>query len=434
MPEVSAHRGTIFHYGDKANLQNAAETYEYFADGMLIIENGKVVAVGEASKLLKELPDGVEPVDHGKRIIMPGFVDTHAHSPQTTAIAAYGEQLLEWLNDYIFPSEAKFSDPVFARTGAAFFLDELLRNGTTTAAIYSSSHKEATDILFQEAEARSMRIIAGKTLMDRNAPKELQDTPESAYEDSKALIEKWHGRGRLSYAISPRFAPTSTKKELEVAKRLMDEYPNMYMQTHLAENLKEVELVRSLFPESKDYLDVYDQYGLLGKRSIFGHCVHLSDREFLRIAETGSVTSWCPTSNFFLGSGIFDYARAKNLNAMVTLATDLGAGTSFSMLATLNEAYKGSAIRAETKLSSFDAFYLITLGASRSLSLEHAIGNFSQGKEADFVVLDPECTPLMSYRMDYTKNLADQLFVLMMLGDDRTVAKTYIAGKEFISK
>ena len=434
MTTITAHRGSVFHYKDDANIQNTSDSYEYFEDGMLIVEDGKVVAAGEAPKLMETLPDGTTLVDHGDLLIMPGFVDTHAHTPQTAAIAAYGEQLLEWLKGYIFPSEEKFADPVHARTGAAFFLDELLRNGTTTASLYSSSHKEATDILFQEAEARNMRIIAGKSLMDRDVPEDLRDTPDSAYEDSKELIEKWNGKGRLLYAITPRFAPTSTKEELEAAGRLMREYPDLYMQTHLAENLHEVELVKSLFPDSKDYLDVYDHYGLLGKRSIFGHSIHLSDREFMRIAETGSVTAWCPTSNFFLGSGIFDYARAKSMNAMVGLGTDVSGGTSFSMLATLNEAYKGSAIRAETKLSSFEAFYLITYGGARALSLENSIGNFSPGKEADFVVLDLESTPLLRYRMDYTKTLAERLFVLMMLGDDRAVAKTYVAGLEHVSK
>ncbi len=434
MTTITAHRGSVFHYKDDANLQNAADSYEYFEDGMLIVESGKVVAAGEAPNLMKSLPDGTKLVDHGDQLIMPGFIDTHAHAPQAAAIAGYGEQLLEWLKGYIFPSEEKFSDPVYARTGAAFFLDELLRNGTTTASLYSSSHKEATDILFQEAESRNMRIIAGKSLMDRDVPEDLRDTPDSAYEDSKELIEKWNGKGRLLYAITPRFAPTSTKEELEAAGRLMKEYPDLYMQTHLAENLHEVELVKSLFPDSKDYLDVYDHYGLLGKRSIFGHSIHLSDREFQRIAETGSVTAWCPTSNFFLGSGIFDYARAKRMNTMVGLGTDVGGGTSFSMLATLNEAYKGAAIRAETKLSAFDAFYLITYGGARALSLENSIGNFSPGKEADFVVLDLESTPLLRYRIDHAKTLAERLFVLMILGDDRAVAKTYVAGAEHVYK
>jgi guanine deaminase len=434
MSGISAHRGAVFHYRDDATLLNTEQSHEFFADGLLIIEDGKVVAAGPAKDLLDRVPGNVEPVNHGNRLIVPGFVDAHAHAPQTAAIGAYGEQLLEWLHGYIFPSEARFADPAYARAGIAFFLDELLRNGTTTAAIFSSSHRVATDILFEEAQQRSMRIIAGKMLMDRNAAEELLDSPESAYEDSKKLIEKWNGRDRLLYAITPRFAPTSTSAELESAGRLMQEYPDLYMQTHLAENLREVELVHKLFPDTKDYLDVYDRYGLLGRRSIFGHSIHLSDREFARIAETGSVACWCPTSNFFLGSGIFDYARAKRMEAMVAMGTDVSAGTSFSMLATLNEAYKGSAVRAETKLSALDAFYLITFGAARALSLQDRIGNFVSGKEADFLVLDLECTPLMRYRMDHTETLAERLFVLMMLGDDRCVARTYVAGREWVPK
>lgn len=432
MPGISAHKGALFHFRDDATLQNTADTSEYIEDGLLIIEDGKITAAGPAAELLKTLPDGVTAIDHDDLLLMPGFIDAHAHSPQTSAIGAYGEQLLEWLQGYIFPSEEKFSNPEYARAGTAFFLDELLRNGTTSAAVFSSSHKLATDILFEEAESRGMRIIAGKTMMDRNGPDALLDTPESAYSDSRELIEKWHGRGRLMYAVSPRFAPTSTPEQLEVAGQLVREYPNLYMQTHLAENVHEVELVRRLFPDAKDYLDIYDRFGLLGRQSVFGHAIHLSDREFGRIAETGSVAAWCPTSNFFLGSGIFDYARAKRMDAMVALATDVSAGTSFSMLATLNEAYKGTAVRAETKLSALDAFYLVTYGAARALSLQDRIGNFVPGKEADFIAVNLNSTPLMQYRMRTADSLAEKLFVLMTLGDDRCIEKTYVAGKAHI--
>ncbi|MFZ5425672.1 MAG: guanine deaminase [Thermodesulfobacteriota bacterium] len=428
MPTVTAHRGAIFHFREDADTANAQTAYEHFEDGILLVEDGRVAGTGPAGAMLERLPEGAPVVDHGRRIIMPGFIDAHCHAPQTGAMASYGEQLLEWLQDYIFPAEAAFADPEHARRAYRFFLDELLRNGTTTAMAYSTSHASAADILFEEALGRSMRFITGKTMMDRNAPDNILDTARSGYEESRALMEKWHGRGRLGYAVTPRFAPTSTPEQLEAAGRLLAEVPGLRMQTHLSENRDELDWVKRLFPQARDYLDVYDRFGLLGPGSVFGHCIHLSDRELDRMAGTGSVACWCPTSNLFLGSGMFDLARARRHGVRVAIATDVGAGTSLSMLATLGEAYKTAAAFG-TSLSPFEAFHMITLGNARALNLDGFIGNFSPGREADFVVLDPAATPILAHRAGRASSLSDTLFALMMLGDDRAVAATYVAGQ-----
>jgi len=433
MTAISAHRGRIFHFTEHASLQTAHLDWEYIEDGLLLVQDGVVLETGAAARLLPALPEGLQPVEHGRRLLMPGFIDAHCHAPQTGAIAGYGEQLLQWLQNYIFPEEARFADPAYADAGNAFFLDELLRNGTTTAAVYGSSHKAATESLFSQAHARNMRLIAGKTLMDRDAGPEVLDTPESAYADSRALMHAWHGKGRLAYAVTPRFLPSCSAAEMQAAGRLLRENPEIYMQTHLSENLAEIRLVAELFPESRGYLDAYDSFGLLGRRSLFGHCIHLSDDEFQRMAETGCVACWCPDSNAFLGSGIFDLVRARRFGLHVALASDVSAATSFSMLAIMAMAYKVTALRTETRLSPFEAFYLATLGAARALCLEDRIGCFARGREADFIVLDPECTPLLAYRLERARSLEDELFVLMMLGDDRAVAATYLAGEPALS-
>ncbi len=432
MSDVCAHRGALLHFKDNATLQNAATNYEYFEDGVLLVEGGRIKAVGAAASLLDALPEGVPVVDHGERLITPGFVDAHCHAPQTGAIAGYGEQLLEWLENYIFPEEGRFADPAYAHAGNGFFLDELLRNGTTTAAMYSSSHRDATEDLFAQAYARGVRAVIGKTLMDRNATPETMDTPESAAADSKELIARWHGKGRLRYGLTPRFLPACSPAEMELVGRLKREHPDVYIQTHLSENVNEVALVKRLYPEAVDYLDAYDRFGVLSERTLFGHCIHCSDREFSRMAETGSVACWCPDSNAFLGSGIFDLARATRMGVRVALASDLAASTSVSMLSILSQAYKVTALRGDTQLSSFQGFYLITLGGANALGVDDAIGNFAPGKEADFVTLDPACTPLMRYRMTRSRSLQDKLFVYMMLGDDRAVASTYVAGAQAV--
>jgi guanine deaminase len=422
-----AYRAAIIHsIADPADVAVEA-SYEYFEDGLMLVENGKILALGTAEDLLGTLTDDVEIVSYQDALITAGFIDTHIHLPQTGMVGSYGEQLLDWLNTYVFPCEKQFEDPEHSAQVADIFLKELLRNGTTTALVFGSRHKESVEALFSAAEKLNLRLIAGKVMMDRNAPNYLVDTAESSYVDSKALIERWHGKGRLHYAVTPRFAPTSTPEQLTLAGQLLTEYPDLYMQTHISENLKEVEWVKALFPERKNYLDVYDHFNLLGERSVFAHGVHLCDQECERLAETGSAIAFCPTSNFFLGSGLFNLPMAEKHKVNVGLGTDVGAGTSFSLLHTLNEAYKVMQLQG-AKLSPFKSLYLATLGGARALRLEDKIGNLQPGSEADFVVLDFNATPLLSYRMSQATSIEEQLFVLMTLGDDRTVSETYSAG------
>ena len=425
---ICAYRASILHFLDDPDVVPLEESYQYFEDGVLVVEDGYVLRVGEAEALLAELGDEVELSTYANALIVPGFIDSHIHYPQTEIVAAYGEQLLEWLETYTFPAEARFKDPVHARAIAEVFLDELLRAGTTTALVFGTVHKASVEAFFEASEARGLRMIAGKVLMDRNAPDYLLDTPESAYEDSKALIETWHNRGRARYAVTPRFSPTSSPEQLRKAGQLLQEFPDVYMHTHLSENENEVAWVKELFPECDGYLDTYDQAGLLGRRSIFAHCLHLSDGEWDRLAETRSNIAFCPTSNLFLGSGLFPLSRAVKQKVRVGMGTDIGGGTSFSILQTLNEAYKVLALQGE-KLSPFKGFYLATLGSAQALDLADVIGNFETGKEADFVVLDKRCTPLMDFRMRHCKDLFEELFVFAMLGDDRAIRSTYAAGQ-----
>nr|WP_024307769.1 guanine deaminase [Pseudomonas sp. P818] len=421
-----AYRAAILHSLADPAVVGVEQSYEYFEDGILLIENGKVAQVGAAAELLPKLA-GVEITEYRDALITPGFIDTHIHYPQTGMIASYGEQLLDWLNTYTFPTERQFEDKAHASDVAAIFLKELLRNGTTTALVFGSVHPQSVDAFFEQADKLNLRMIAGKVLMDRNAPDYLTDTAESGYAESKALIERWHGKGRLHYAVTPRFAPTSTPEQLELAGKLLGEYPDLYMHTHLSENRKEIEWVKELFPERKGYLDVYDHHKLIGPRAVFAHGVHLCDDECKRLAETGSAVAFCPTSNLFLGSGLFDLNKLEVHGVRVGLGTDVGAGTSFSQLQSLNEAYKIMQLQGK-KLDPFKSLYLATLGGANALYLDDKLGNFLPGKDADFLVLDYNATPLMSYRMQQAKSLEERLFALTMLGDDRAVKETFAAG------
>jgi len=423
----TAYRAAILHsIADPAEVGIEA-SYEYFADGVLLVEDDLIKAVGPAERLLPTLGD-IELIEYENALITPGFIDTHIHFPQTGMVGAYGEQLLDWLNNYTFPCESQFGDKAHADQVAEIFLAELLRNGTTTALVFASMHPESVNALFEAAERLNLRLITGKVMMDRNAPDYLTDTADSSYAQSKALIERWHGKGRLHYAVTPRFAPTSTPEQLTLAGQLLSEHEGLYMQTHISENVKEVEWVKALFPERKNYLDVYDHYQLLGERSVLAHGVHLCDDECARLAETGSAIAFCPTSNLFLGSGLFDLAQAEHFKVNVGLGTDVGGGTSFSLLQTLNEAYKVMQLQGE-KLSPFKSLYLATLGGARALRLEERVGTLQPGSDADFVVLDYKATPLLDYRISQSKSFEETLFVLMTLGDDRTVAQTYAAGQ-----
>jgi guanine deaminase len=361
-------------------------------------------------------------------LIIPGLIDCHIHFPQITTVASYGEQLLEWLHDYILPGEAEYADKSLAQERVEVFLKELLRRGTTTASVYCSLARDSAEALFAAAQSLNLRFLAGKVMMDRNGPAGMQlATPESDYRDSRELIEKWHGQGRLAYVVTPRFAPGCSAADLRAASRLLKEYPGVYVQTHLCENRQEMAWVRELFPERKSYLDVYDYYGLVGERTLLGHSLHLEDEDFLRVKEAGAVLCPCPPSNFFLGSGLFKFAKAREYQTKVALGTDLGAGNTFSMFKAMEEAYKMAQLQ-NYSLSPFEAFYLATLGGARALSLEDKIGNFQAGKEADFLVLDLKSTPFLEFRMQFARTLGDKLFVQMMMGDDRAIQETYVFG------
>ncbi|VEE15341.1 guanine deaminase [Ectopseudomonas mendocina] len=421
-----AYRAAILHSLADPTVVGIEQSYQYFEDGILLIENGKVAQVGAAAELLSKLTD-VEVQHYRDALITPGFIDTHIHYPQTGMIASYGEQLLDWLNTYTFPTEKQFEDKAHASDVAAIFLKELLRNGTTTALVFGSVHPQSVDAFFEQADKLNLRMIAGKVLMDRNAPDYLTETAETGYAESKALIERWHGKGRLHYAVTPRFAPTSTPEQLDLAGKLFGEYPDLYMHTHISENKAEVAWVKDLFPARKGYLDVYDHHKLIGPRAVFAHGVHLCDDECKRLAETGSAVAFCPTSNLFLGSGLFDLNKLEEHGVRVGLGTDVGAGTSFSQLQSLNEAYKIMQLQGK-KLDPFKSLYLATLGGANALYLDDKLGNFMPGKDADFLVLDYNATPLISYRMQQAKSLEERLFALTMLGDDRTVKETFAAG------
>lgn len=427
---LKAVRASILHFTDVA-------VYEYFEDGLLVIANGKVVALGEYHSLKKQYAQ-VAVSDYTGKLVVPGFVDSHVHFPQTEMTASYGEALLPWLEKYTFPTETKFANADYARNAAAFFLDELLKNGTTTALVFGTVHPVSAAVFFEEAQKRRLRMICGKVLMDRNAPQALLDTPQTAYADSKALIEKWHGVDRLLYAVTPRFAVTSSNEQLAVAKQLLDEHPDVYFHTHLSENKTEVNLVKQLFPESENYLGVYEQWDLLRKRSVFAHGIHLSANEFGRLRHHDCSLAFCPTSNLFLGSGLFDYHAAKHKGIRVGIGTDLGAGTSMSMLQTLQDAYKVIQLRKafageeSPSLSPLEALYLATLGGAKALHLEHHIGNFLPGKEADFVVMQWEGSALLKHRLQHCTSLEEKLFALQMLGDERAVYKTYILGEAVV--
>jgi guanine deaminase len=422
-----AYRASILHSIADPKDVGLENSYQFFEDGMIVVENGHIVDIGSATDILARHTKPMKIKTYKDKLITSGFIDTHIHYPQTGMIASYGEQLLDWLENYTFPEERRFKNPIYALKVAKLFLDELASNGTTTALVFGTVHKESVDVFFGEAERRNLRMICGKVLMDRNAPDYLTDTPESGYQASKELIEKWHNRSRLHYAVTPRFAPTSTPEQLAMVGKLLEEYPDVYMHTHLSENKKEIEWVLDLFPERESYLDVYDHYGLLHKRSVFAHGIHLSDCECQRLADTESAIAFCPTSNLFLGSGLFKLNKMEDKGIRVGMGTDVGAGTSFSILQTMSEAYKIMQLQQE-KLHPIKSLFLATLGGAKALHLEDKIGNLEIGKEADFVVLDLHATQLMRFRMNQATTLEEKLFVLMSLGDDRTVCETYIYG------
>ena len=426
-------RGSFLNFVDDPFYQDESNSVRYLPDGLLVLEDSKIKAFG-TYEALKQYANS-ETITYPDKLITPGLIDLHVHYPQTEMIAAYGEQLMQWLDKYTFPTEAKFKDPEYARTIASFFLDELLRFGTTTAVVLTTIFPQSVEVFFTEAQRRQMRIIAGQMLMTRNAPDFLINDAQTAYAQTREQIQQWHGLERLLYAITPRFAITSTPEELTLAGKLKAEFPDVYVHTHLAENVQEVQFTGELFPESKDYLNVYEQFGLVSDHTIFAHCVQLDDSAFERLSDSGAAIAFCPTSNLFLGSGLFKLDRAKSTESpiKVGLATDVGGGTSLSQLQTMSEAYKVMQLQGKS-LSVFQAFYLATLGAAKALSLEDKIGSFEVGKEADFVVWDLQATPLLKRRNPTAESknleeLAEKAFAMMFLGGDRAVTATYVAGE-----
>ena len=424
---ASAFRAQLLYFRDDREAED--EACVWIRDGLLVIADGHVRDCGEYARLAPTLPPGTPVTDWRDRLIVPGFIDTHIHYPQTDMIASPAPGLLPWLETYTFPTERRFEDPDHAAEVARFFLDELLRSGTTTALVYCTVHPQSAQSFFEESHARNLRMVAGKVMMDRNCPEFLRDTAESGARDSEALLQRWHGTGRQMYALTPRFAPTSTPEQLALCGELAQRYPDVFVQSHVSENKDEVKWVAELFPGYRSYLDVYDRHGLLRPRSVYGHCVWLDDDDRRRMRDAGAVAAHCPTSNLFLGSGLFDFAAAQACGMPVALATDVGGGSSFSMLRTMSEAHKIARLSGY-HLSARRMFWLATQGAARDLGLAGRIGTLAPGAEADFVVLDPAATPLLARRSARADTLEEQLFALAMLGDDRAVAATYAAGRE----
>jgi guanine deaminase len=421
-------RGRILSFTDDP-AASGSQAHSVIDDGAVLIMGGLIEAVGEARDILARAPEGALVDDHAGSIITAGFIDAHIHYPQTQVIGSYGAQLLDWLHDYTFVEEQKFADPAHCARIAKFFLDELIRCGTTTAMVYCTVHPQSAEAFFAAAEKRGARMIAGKVMMDRDAPEALMDTAERGYDESKALIERWSKRGRLSYAITPRFAVTSTQGQLEAAGALAREFPECYVQTHADENKAEIARVAAMFPEARSYIDVYARAGLTGPRSVFGHCIHLQDGEVAELAASRSIAAFCPTSNLFLGSGLFDQARLVRAGVGIALATDVGGGTSYSMLRTAAEGYKVLQLNGQS-WPALEALYRMTLGNARALSLDERIGSIEAGKEADLVVLDSRATPALAHRMETAGgNLEVELFALITMGDDRAVRQTYVAGE-----
>lgn len=437
MSEKTAYRGVIFYFKETATIANLPINkdrqsdrdcqYVYIEDGVLVVEAGIVKHVGNFSELKNKFP-GIKVVDYKNKIITPGFIDTHQHATQSAIVAAYGEKLLEWLDNYVFPSESTYSDKASAKKDLNFFLDQLVRNGTTTAVSYGPLFYEASDIFFEELKKRNMRFVTGNIIMDENAPDTLRLTSQENYDNCQKLIAKWHNKNRLSYCISPRFALACSETMLEMCGALKKEHPDCYIQTHLDENLNEVAAIKKLYPQRKNYFDVYEHFGLATDKTVFGHCIHTTDAELEAFKKTGAIISWCPLSNNFLGSGLFNFDRTLKYTDKITLGTDWGAGNCLSMFAVLDDAYKVSMLKS-VKLPSMVRWYMATFGAARALQLNDKIGTFNPGKEADFIVIDPDATPYLKYRREQVSDIFELLFIIMTLGTEANIKATYIYGE-----
>jgi guanine deaminase len=414
--------------GDPAEIGTAALRYE--SDAVVALADGRITHFGAASQVLPDLAPGTPVRAVGPdRLILPGFIDCHVHYPQTQIVGAHGEQLIDWLQKYTFIAEQQFASAEHARSVARVFLDECLRVGTTSAAVYCTVHPQSVDAFFEESHARNLRMIAGKVLMDRHAPPALTDTPRRGYDESKALIARWHGRGRQLYAVTPRFAASSSPEQMEMTGNLWAEHPGTYLQSHVSENRDEVAWIRELYPGRGGYLDVYDHYRQLGPRAIYGHGIWLDEAELRRLHDSGTALAHCPTSNQFLGSGLLRVSNVRRRERPVRLglASDVGAGTTLSMLQTMNAACTTAQLLGD-RLSAPEALYLATRGAARALYLEDTIGSLAPGLEADLLVLDLKSTPLIEFRMSHCASLEEALFVQMTLADDRAIESVYVAG------
>jgi len=427
---LQGYRAEILHFlSDPSTTLEGS--YEHFEDGILVVSDGKIVACAPAEEVIAAFKDHpLEVQDNRPCLIMPGFIDAHIHFPQLDIIACHGEKLMDWLQKYTFPAEAQFADKEHSKKAAEIWVAELLRSGTTCVMAFATVHEESVDALFEEAQKYDMLMIAGKVMMDAEeyTPPNLRQEAEACYANSKKLIEKWHGKGRCLYAVTPRFPITSTAKQLELAGKLLAEHEGVYMHSQLNEDKEEIELVKKIH-NVEDYLDVYEKAGLLGPRTVLAHCVHMTDRDWTRMNKAGATAIHCPSSNLFLGCGLFAMKDARKHNVYVGLGTDCGAGTSFCQLCGLGDAYKVGQLHGDP-LSPFTAFHLATLGTAEALSLDKRIGNFLPGKEADFLVLDLRATPLLEYRMKLAPDIEEKLFLLSTLGDDRQVKHVYCHGKK----
>ncbi len=430
MTDTTLIRGRLLSFKRAPLSLTDTDAYVYEHDGALLIEDGRIRAAGDYAAIRPQTGDDVVEIDHRPHLILPGFIDCHVHFPQMQVIASYAANLLEWLNTYTFPEECRFVESDHAARIAGHLFDELLRHGTTTAAAYCTVHKSSADAFFAEALKRGMCMIGGKVMMDRNAPQGLLDTPQMGYDETRAVISEWHGKGRNHVAITPRFAITSTPAQMSAAQALAQEFPDLFIQTHLSENHEEIRYTCELYPEATDYTDIYARYGLLGKKTLLGHAIHLSEREADALSEAGAVAVHCPTSNLFLGSGLFPMKALmrRDKPVRVSVATDIGGGSSYSMLRTMDEAYKIQQLLGE-RLNPLESFYLMTRGNAEALSMENEIGTLDVGSVADLVILDAAPTPAMKLRMETIRTLPEELFLMQTMGDDRAVVETYVAGK-----
>jgi guanine deaminase len=435
MKTIQIHRAALLHFPHTTS--SPEEHYQFIADGVLVVEDGIIAHIGEAAEFFaaagnRTIDIHTDVITH-RGLLMPGLIDSHVHFAQTEMIGSYGKQLLDWLNSYTFPTELQFAHQRYANEQAQFFIEQLFAHGTTTASVYATVHPSSVNAFFSAAEQFNARMICGKVMMDRHCPEALQDTPETGYHESKTLIERWHNNGRALYAITPRFAPTSTPEQLSKAGQLAQEHPDVFIQTHLSENLNEIDWVKRLFPTEEDYLAVYQRHHLVRDRTLLGHAVHLNPREITAIKQSGAAICFCPSSNLFLGSGLFPYQEMKAAGIPVALASDIGAGTSLSLLRNQSDAYKIGQLQGSS-LNAFEASYLCTQGAAVAMGLEDKIGNLNPGSEADFIVIDFDAFPMLSQRVDRCTTLAEKLFALMILGDERVIATTYVHGRQVYSR